>query len=142
MRHLKWLSECFQTESKQNLWSEACRFYSLDSISDQILSKQKLNPIIALAYFLSSQQRSIITLEDNNDGILREIHSIAAKSFKKYSDIQQSQEEQYQEMTKNTNKQFSKIVASVEEYEKESKSLTLKRLKKYAEDGVKAQARS
>ncbi|KAI9265814.1 hypothetical protein EDC94DRAFT_500190, partial [Helicostylum pulchrum] len=37
---------------KQDLWSEACRFYSRDSISDQVLSEQKLKPIIALTYFL------------------------------------------------------------------------------------------
>ncbi|PHZ10028.1 uncharacterized protein RHIMIDRAFT_293973 [Rhizopus microsporus ATCC 52813] len=66
-----------------------------------------------------------------------EIYSIAAKSFKKYNDVQLSQEDQYLEMTKNTNKQFSKIVACIEEYEKESKPVTLKRLKKYAEDGAK-----
>lgn len=122
---------------KQDLWSEACRFYSVDNVSNQVLSKQKLKPIIALAYFLSSQQRSIIALEENDDETLREIYSIAAKSFKKYSGIELSQEEQYLEMTKNTNKQFSKIAACVEEYEKENKPVTLKRLKKYAEDGVK-----
>ncbi|ORE11109.1 hypothetical protein BCV72DRAFT_301189 [Rhizopus microsporus var. microsporus] len=76
-----------------------------------------------------------ISIKDSNCN--NQIYSIAAKSFKKYNDVQLSQEDQYLEMTKNTNKQFSKIVACIEEYEKESKPVTLKRLKKYAEDGAK-----
>lgn len=48
-----------------------------------------------------------------------------------------SQEEEYLEMATNTNKQFSKIMDCVEEYEKGGKPVTLKRLMKYAEDGIK-----
>lgn len=98
-------------ECRQDLWAGACRFYSLDSISNQVLSGENLTPIVALTYFLCSRQRNIIALEENHDKALQNIYLIANRSFNKYNGMQLSTEDQLQDLSNNTNRQFSKIVA-------------------------------
>lgn len=115
------------------LWAESLRIYTLDSIAENVTA-EKLNPIIALAYFLCSQEKSIIGLELCDNPLIQKLYLLADKIFEEaqMEKKKKSSSDIVIRSLKNAEKQFEKILKCIES--RDSNQMT--RIKKYAEKGV------
>ncbi|ORE00723.1 hypothetical protein BCV72DRAFT_237442 [Rhizopus microsporus var. microsporus] len=101
--------------SKKCLWAKTCRFYSLDSISANVMSENTMKPVVALTYFLCNQKKSLFGLEKSEDPELRCIYRIAARSFEPYTTKEEENYNHIMDVMKNTNNQFQKISKCIDE---------------------------
>lgn len=69
-----------------------------------------MKPIIALSYFLCSEQKTIMALDKNDDEELSRIYRIAHRSFLQYTIIENSLADLANDVLEKTNKQFEKII--------------------------------
>lgn len=89
-----------------------------------------MTPIIALSYFLCSQQRSIMALNKCEDEELRKIYKIAYRSFLQYATIETTLSDLANDVLDKTSKQFEKIVNCAHENSESS----LKKIRAYAKN--------
>ncbi|KAI8984206.1 hypothetical protein BDF20DRAFT_986131 [Mycotypha africana] len=118
----------YYTTHKQ-YWAHFIQFYSLDSISSFVTDESTMTPIIALSYFLCSQQKSIMALDESEDEELRKIYKIAYRSFLQYATIENTLTDLANDVLDKTNKQFEKIVNCAHENSESS-------LRAYAKNGL------
>ncbi|ORE11368.1 hypothetical protein BCV72DRAFT_326134, partial [Rhizopus microsporus var. microsporus] len=101
--------DLYYTTHKQ-YWAHSIQFYCLDSISSFINDESTMTPIVALSYFLYSQQKSIMALDESEDEELRKIYKIAYRSFLQYATIETTLSDLANDALDKTSKQFEKIV--------------------------------
>ncbi|KAI7903506.1 uncharacterized protein BX663DRAFT_485653 [Cokeromyces recurvatus] len=121
----------YYTAHKQ-FWANSIHIYSLDSISSSIIDQSSMTPIVALSYFLCSQQKSIMALDENEDEELRKIYKIAYRSFLQYTTIENSLIDLANDVLEKTNKQFEKIMKCAQENSESS----IRKIRAYAKNGV------
>lgn len=121
----------YYTTHKQ-YWTHSIQFYSLDSISSFVTDESTMTPIVALSYFLCSQQKSIIALDESEDEELRKIYKIAYRSFLQYTTVENALTDLANDVLDKTNKQFEKIVNCAHENSESS----LKKIRAYAKNGL------
>ncbi|KAI7902434.1 uncharacterized protein BX663DRAFT_511034 [Cokeromyces recurvatus] len=114
-----------------NLWAKSLRIYTLDSIAENV-SIEKLNPIIALAYFLCAQEKSIIGLELCDSVHLQKLYLLAYKIFEEAQMEQKSTTDIVIGSLKNAEKQFEKILKCAESGD----SNQINKIRKYAANGA------
>ncbi|KAI8973764.1 hypothetical protein BDF20DRAFT_883943 [Mycotypha africana] len=93
------------------------------------MNDDAMTPIVALAYFLCNQRKSLFGLEESEDPELINIYRIAAGTFEPY--ITKEEEKLNDRMTvmKNIKQQFQKISKCAVD------DTILKKIKRYADDG-------
>lgn len=95
-----------------------------------------MEPVAALTYFLCSQKKSLFGLEKSEDPQLRRIYQIAARSFEPHTTKEEENYNHVMDVMKNTSSQFQKISKCADELKKTGDDTILKKIKRYAEDGV------
>lgn len=123
---------CSYFTTNGQYWCQSIRIYCLDSIASHLSNNLVLTPIIALSYFLSSQQRSIISLDEHEDSELRNIYKIAYRVFSQFTDTEASLTDLVNGVIDKTNMQFGKSMACAED----NSSLPLSKIKAYASNGI------
>ncbi|RCH80911.1 hypothetical protein CU098_004768 [Rhizopus stolonifer] len=113
-------------------WAHSIQIYSLDSISSFVTEESTMKPIVALGYFLCSQQKSIMTLDESEDEELRKIYKIAYRSFLQYATIENSLADLANDVLDKTNKQFEKIMNCAHENSESS----IRKIRIYAKNGL------
>ncbi|KAI9361025.1 hypothetical protein BD770DRAFT_471027 [Pilaira anomala] len=76
MYEFKLEKDCPYHTTHGQFWAQSIQVYSLDSISSFVTTESAMKPIVALSYFLSSRQKSIVTLDEFEDEELRKIYSV------------------------------------------------------------------
>lgn len=66
------------------MWVQNIRIYSLDSIADLVDYQETLNSMVALIYFLCSQEKSIMSLDLGDDAEIRKLYVLANEIFSNY----------------------------------------------------------
>ncbi|CEG83007.1 hypothetical protein RMATCC62417_16990 [Rhizopus microsporus] len=113
------------------LWAKSLRIYTLDSIAEHV-TIEKLNPIIALAYFLCAQEKSIIGLELCDNAHIQKLYMLADKIFEEAQMEKKSSSDIVIKSLKNAEKQFEKILKCIESGDLNQ----MTKIKKYAANGV------
>ncbi|CEG67479.1 hypothetical protein RMATCC62417_03905 [Rhizopus microsporus] len=114
------------------MWAQTIRIYSLDSIADLVDYQETLKPIVALVYFLCSQEKSIISLDLCDDAEIRKLYVVANEIFSDYIVNEETVDDFALDIINKTSSQFSKIISCAES----SNQSSLKKIIAYAKNGV------
>lgn len=114
------------------LWAHSIQTYSLDSISSFMTEESTMKPIVALSYFLCSQQKSIMTSDESEDEELRKIYKIAYRSFLQHATIENSLADLENDVLDKMNKQFEKIMNCSHE----NSDSSVRKIRTYAKNGL------
>ncbi|KAI8991733.1 hypothetical protein BDF20DRAFT_920734 [Mycotypha africana] len=123
-------SNPFYTHPCQS-WAKKVYIYAEGSIENHIKSSP-INPMVALAHVLISQEKNIMMLEEYDDPTIQDIYKTALHVFSdgkdKTNDLKRNCESFCEAMTS----QFTKIM----KYEKDGSEQSRKRIRQYAQDGI------
>lgn len=114
------------------MWAQDIRIYSIDSIANSVDSQSTLEPTIALAYFLCSQEKSIISLDLCDDTEMRKLYVLANKIFSDHVINEETADDLALDIINKTSSQFSKIISCAES----SAQPSLEKIIAYAKNGV------
>lgn len=107
-----------QSKTKANMFETICYNWAKNCylISNQIIdpalnnkSSANMDPIVAIQYFLGSQQRNIIALDFYDDLTIIELYTIAKNETEKYVDASKSQLNALATICSTSENQFKKI---------------------------------
>jgi hypothetical protein len=96
------------------MWAQTIRIYSVDSIADLFAYQETLKSIVALAYFLCSQEKSMISLDLCDDVKMRKLYVLAKETFSDYIVNEETADDFVLYIIKKTSFQFSKIISCAE----------------------------
>jgi hypothetical protein len=96
------------------MWAQTIRIYSVDSIADLFAYQETLKSIVALAYFLCSQEKSMISLDLCDDVKMRKLYVLAKETFSDYIVNEETADDFVLYIIKKTSSQFSKIISCAE----------------------------
>jgi hypothetical protein len=123
---------CHFFTMQNQCWANSIQLYSLDSISPLVTEGKAMTLIVALLYFLSSQQRSIVSLDESDDEELKNFYKIAYKSFLQYTTIENTSTYLANDVLEKTSKHFEKIANCASE----SSETSLKKIQACAKNGL------
>lgn len=112
LKEFTWERGYYTINSK--MWAQTIRIYSVDSIADQVDDQETLKPIVALAYFLCSQEKSIISLDLCDDAEVRKLSVLANEIFAAYTVNEQTADDLALDIINKSSSQFSKIISCAE----------------------------
>ncbi|KAI7891588.1 uncharacterized protein EV154DRAFT_217290 [Mucor mucedo] len=119
----------YYTQSS-HLWAHQAYLYNSDSIKGYV-DEIPMSPIIALTYFLTERQRNIIALTKYDDPTVIDLYRHAYTIFTDRHDDIQDKEDALLDHTQAISLQFQKITNC----QNDDPYASLKRIRKYAEDG-------
>lgn len=96
------------------MWGQTIRIYSVDSIADLFAYQETLKSIVALAYFLCSQEKSMLSLDLCDDVKMRKLYVLAKETFSDYIVNEETADDFVLYIIKKTSSQFSKIISCAE----------------------------
>lgn len=115
-------------------WAHEFVLYTLDSIANNVPEHTgtPMEPITALIYFLCSQQRSIMSLEEYKDTNLQKMYTLAYTIFRSYYEEEEDKTNAIIDICDKAQLQFQKILQCSQEDTVEAK----RKLARYAENGM------
>lgn len=114
-----------------DLWVDKIVVYNTGSIV-QFIENSPLDPMIALVYFITQQERSILALDKFDDQTINKIYNIAYNIYSLNDSIVNDNTKEIDAFCDSTICQYNKIL----KYVKSDNENSRKRVIKYAEDGI------